>query len=1157
MIESTHHPASDASKIAPMRNQLLVLFAALCLPASTTLAQKTVSKQAIELRNHGIAELENEKPELAEEPFRQLAELLPKDPIGLGNLAIAELRQQKNDAAIATIDRALELAPGRADLLAIKSEVLQWTGDLEGALELMEQAAGAAPEDLEILYAAYQLANTLRTDAAEAVADDVLRRLARLRPENVVVVMQLGQRAIAAGDRPLATAAFLRIEQLLWQVDAMANRALGMVKEALKGDDVSKARVPAIRLGNVLKVSAMHRESQRELKTGIQGIPIFRFLDQQEIDAFGDPLEIELAGTRLDERPTAGRALALGDFDGDGKADLARIRADVENAATLEVRPAVGGWKVSNEYPANGLDELLTTDLDNDGHLDLVASGADHGMVWLGAGDGSFAAAPEAHGLAAAGASATTVIDFDIEGDLDLAMTGGAAGPGDLYRNSLEGALERVGTRSLPRLPVDRGRAIVASDLDRDGDLDLLIGHARGLTWVDNLRQGRFVDRSVRAGLRPSQALDAAISVDLDNDGLPDLIGGGAGGVQAWHNGVPHSVPPDSPQHGHGGRFEPWSLSGLPSQAAVTSLHALDADNDGRLDLAAAGPGGVWILAQKPTADGPSFEATPITDGPTTAAAVTSADLDLDGDLDVIVAGPEGLHWLENRGGSTNGWLTVRLRGLDKGNSKNNFYGVGSTVEVSSGRAYQFREATGDVVHFGIGQEEAADVLRVVWTNGVPQNRLQVEGQQRLVEEQLLKGSCPFLYAWDGERFAFVSDLLWGAPLGLPVAPGAYAGSHPQEIVRLDVEPVDGLYQLRITEELWEAAYFDVTRLWVVDTPQELEVASNLRIVPGDPIPNGEPTERVLASRDLRPVARAWDGAGRDVTHQVQRRDEVYADGYAQSRYQGVAAEPWTFTFDLGAAPNGPVRLHLDGWIFPADASLNLAVAQRSDLPNLPPRLEVETADGWQELIPNMGHPAGKTKTMVVDTPPLPAGATKLRMVTSLWLHWDRIAWTTTPADHAPIVRAKLAPTTADLRYRGYSALVRESPNAPHSFDYANVRTESPWIPFPGNYTRYGDVRQLLTDPDDFLVILAPGDEIALTFDASELPPPAPGFHRTLFLESHGWDKDADRNTFEAQQLEPLPFRAMTGYPFAEGESYPDTPAHRAYKDEWLTRQLN
>ncbi len=214
-------------------------------------------------------------------------------------------------------------------------------------------------------------------------------------------------------------------------------------------------------------------------------------------------------------------------------------------------------------------------------------------------------------------------------------------------------------------------------------------------------------------------------------------------------------------------------------------------------------------------------------------------------------------------------------------------------------------------------------------------------------------------------------------------------------------------------------------------------------------------------------------------------------------------ARAWTFTFDLGEAPAAPVRLFLDGWMFPADASLNLAAAQRPDLPNLPPRLEVETAGGWQVLVPAMGFPAGKTKTMVVDTPPLPAGAHRLRIVTSLWLAWDRIAWTLEAAEDAePQVRARLGPRAAELRYRGFSALVRRSPNGPHGYDYSRVTKDSPWLPFAGHYTRYGDVRELLGATDDRSVVMAPGDEIALEFDAGGLPDPPAGWTRTVFCRA-------------------------------------------------------
>jgi hypothetical protein len=400
----------------------------------------------------------------------------------------------------------------------------------------------------------------------------------------------------------------------------------------------------------------------------------------------------------------------------------------------------------------------------------------------------------------------------------------------------------------------------------------------------------------------------------------------------------------------------------------------------------------------------------------------------------------------------------------------------------------------------------------------------------------------------------FVTDLLWNAPLGLPLAPGVYAPADPGELVRVDgAVPRDGRYRLAVTEELWEAAFFDRVRLWVVDAPADVEVASNLRVVPGAARAPHEVA--ILASRGVRPVAAAWDGEGRDVTERVRRRDEVYADGYRRGPYQGVAA-PWTFTFDLGRAPGRPVRLHLDGWIFPADASLNLAAAQRHDLPYLAPRLEVETAGGWRVLMPAMGHPAGKTKTMVVDTPPLPPGARRLRIVTSLWLSWDRIAWTDRPDDGAALVRARLGAARAELRYRGFSRLVRRAPNAPHAYDYERLATRSPWLPLPGRYTRYGDVRELLAAGDDRSVVLAAGDEIALAFDAAGLPPVLSGLRRTVFLESLGWDKDADRNTWAAEQVEPLPFRAMSGYPGKPGEGFPQTRLLREYGNAWLTREV-
>lgn len=1097
-------------------------------------AAGAVSPEAASLRDRGFAELENETPDQAEATYLKLVKLVPDAPLGHANLAIARLRQQKYDDAMASIQRALELAPERPDLLAIRGEIKQWTGDLEGALVDLDRASQAAPDDLEILYATYSTAGTLRTPESEPVAERVLRRLVELRPENVVVLLQLGQRAVAQNDRALATEVFLRVKELLWQVQPMALRALDMVNQALESDDLSKARVPAVRLENVLKVSPMFRESLRELKTGIQGIPVAYFAEEPAAQTFGQALDIELKGTELTATALSGKALVGGDFDGDQKPDFAFVGLADDAGPTLEIRLASKLWDAQAErLPAPGVDRLISVDIDNNGTLDLLGFSATSGHAWLGNGDGTFTVAEDHLGLNRAGARAAEVIDFDIEGDLDLVLVGGTSGPADLYRNSLQGPLERVGAGSLPRLPRSRPQSVFAGDMDRDGDLDLLLAHARGVQWLDNLRQGQFADRSAQASLRPAAAMRSVIAADLNADGLPEIAAAGRG-LHTWKN--------------LGGRFEAQPMAGLPTDGEWHQLLAADLDNSGELDLVAVGDQGLGAWGRR----GQGFQAWPVSTGGQSFRAVWVADLDADGDQDLLAGGDDGIYRFENRGGNENHWLSLRLRGLDKGSSKNNFFGVGSLVEARTGQAYQAHEARGDVLHIGLGDQAQADNVRVVWTNGVPQHRLDLEGNQRIVEEQLLKGSCPFLYAWDGEKYAFVTDLLWGAPLGLPAAPGVWVSSDPSELVRVDgLVPKGDAYSLRLTEELWEAAFFDKVRLWVVDHPDDVEPASSLRIIPGQAT-----DETVFGARDLRPMAAAWDGEGHDVTEVVARRDDVYADGYLPGPYQGVA-KPWTFTFDLGASPRETVRLHLDGWIFPADASLNLAVAQRSDYPYLPPRLEVETADGWQTLVENMGFPPGKTKTMVVDLPTLPPGASKLRMVTSLWLHWDRLAWTVQTADDEIQLRAKLEAKTADLRYRGYSKLVRPAPNAPHSFDYQRTRKESPWIGFAGSYTRFGNVLPLLERSDDFSVILAPGDEVALEFDARAVEPPAPGHRRTLFLESVGWDKDADRNTWEAPQLEPLPFHAMSGYPFAEGEQFPDTPEHRRYREEWLTRRVD
>jgi hypothetical protein len=108
----------------------------------------------------------------------------------------------------------------------------------------------------------------------------------------------------------------------------------------------------------------------------------------------------------------------------------------------------------------------------------------------------------------------------------------------------------------------------------------------------------------------------------------------------------------------------------------------------------------------------------------------------------------------------------------------------------------------------------------------------------------------------------------------------------------------------------------------------------------------------------------------------------------------------------------------------------------------------------------------------------------------------------------------------------------------------------------PGGYTRFGDVRPLLGAVDDRFVIAAPGDELAVAFDATALAPLAEGWRRTFLLFADGFSKEMNLRSASPDRVEPLPFHAMTTYPYALHEHYPATAEHARYRAEYNTRRI-
>jgi len=247
--------------------------------------------------------------------------------------------------------------------------------------------------------------------------------------------------------------------------------------------------------------------------------------------------------------------------------------------------------------------------------------------------------------------------------------------------------------------------------------------------------------------------------------------------------------------------------------------------------------------------------------------------------------------------------------------------------------------------------------------------------------------------------------------------------------------------------------------------------------------------------------------------------------------------------------------LFLTGWIFYADTSINVSLAQRTDLAAQAPMLEIpDGKNGWKTAIPSMGYPAGKTKTMPVDlSDVLDRSEPRVRIRTNLAIYWDRIFYTVDDPP-APMRRTALPLSSAELSFRGFSRMRRESPDGPQVFVHDDVSRQPRWADMAGLYTRFGDVRELLAAADDRYVVMKGGDAVRLRFDGRALPPLPEGWVRDYVIALDGWDKDADKNTVAGQTVEPLPFHGMDDARYG-ALAFPETDAHREYVRAYLTRR--
>jgi tetratricopeptide (TPR) repeat protein len=708
-------------------------------------------------------------------------------------------------------------------------------------------------------------------------------------------------------------------------------------------------------------------------------------------------------------------------------------------------------------------------------------------------------------------------------------------------------------------------------DYDHDYDLDLLLLGERSVL-LRNQGPAGFQDRTADFPFASGRALDAAAFRVV-----PDTKGNDLVVSYQDHSAVLY-------RDRLAGVYEAVPLDSMPPGAA--SIVPFDFDNDSWIDLAFVSGRKATLLRNErgkfaPLDLHPAAQSLAFADLADTGAADfiaaqiyrnqglsrfpqsvtpagwieamrwTSADFDRDGRPNLAaIAGDGRIHLLHNQTSTSNHWLEVALEGV-----KNLKLASGSEVEVKAGSLYQKKIYEEVPLPFGLGGRRQADTIRVTWPNGMIQNMTAVAAGQRVAykEAPRLSGSCPMIFTWNGGRFEFLTDVLGVAPLGARAGDGRYFPVDHDEYVQIPAAalvPRNGRYDLRLTEELSEVTYLDQVRLLALDHPAGVEVFTNDKWK-SPPFPN---FRLFGVKRRIYPHA-ASDGHGRDVLAALTRRDRIYAAGFRRD-YAGVA-EMHTLDLDFAdAAPGNRAVLVLNGWVDWADGSTFYAAAQESAAGLIPPYLQVKDAAGqWGTVIDDMGMPSGKTKTIAVDlSGKFLSASREVRIVTNLCIYWDEIFLT----EDADVPETKLTPldaASADLHFRGYSrARIDPQRRQPEYFDYTQVSLISQWNPTPGLYTRYGDVRELLEQIDDRLVIMGSGDELRLSFDAASLPPLPTGWTRDFLLLVDGWAKDRDANTAYSQTVEPLPFHAMSSYPYPVPEAYPSDPPHEAYRKAWNTR---
>ncbi len=1073
----------------------------------------------------------------AESSLSQAAQLAPGEPAAWTDWGILALRQRNFDLAAERFERARKLATNNDHIYYLLGILGSDRGDPAAAISNLRQAVKLNPANLE---AEYQLALEVERQGGQGSEDEFQQLISQIlvaQPNNLPALLELSRIAAKRGDTAMLRSAVGRIaaQSAAWPQDARDQ--LTQLETAANSGPASAAAIRSVFLRNVLMQNPEFRQQLAQIKPapGDEAQPFTHLLRLESPPGRPAPPDTAL---RFENRPLANPAGEKWDWigavslNGEGVPAVVTANSHVVRLSTGAAFPFPGGK--TNFAPSP--ESVLPIDFNYDFKTDLVLAGAG-GVRFMRQDDpAKFTEVTVQTKLPkeilAAPYTGAWAVDIEADGDLDVVL-GTASGLPTVLRNNGDGTFKAIH----PFAAISGIRQFVWADLNGDGNPDAsLIDGAGNLHIFINQRLGNFAESTLPSGLSDVKTIAAA---DANHDGVLDLLAVLSSGAIVRLSNT-------------NGAWDTGEIAKVPDAAHTLSdevrLRVADLDNNGAFDLLLADVGAqhsapgatIWLadesehFAMLSSPKGPVhvFDAAPIS----TEGRLDLLGLTVDGQpIDAV-----------NRTTTNYHWQVIRPRAHQAtGDQRINSFGIGGQIEIRSGLLVQMQPINGPQLHFGLGTATGAEVARLVWPNGTVRAEFALKADQEVLTEQRLKGSCPFLFAWNGTSMQFVKDTVpWGAALGLRIdstGPARIAATEEwYKIPGSTLVPRNGSLDLSITGELWETYYYDYLALMAVDHPVGTEVFTDERFA--------VPSVKLAVTTVAEPhaIAHATDDLGNDVTETLRDLDGNYLDTFGRGQYQGITRDHYV-EIDLGndLPASGPLWLIARGWLHPSDSSINVAISQGSRVHPQPLSLEIpDGRGGWKVARANLGFPAGRNKICLIDLTGLfpPSVPHKLRLRTDLEIFWDQIEWAQGLPDAATKI-THLAPQSANLHYRGFSVIHQANASSPEIPDYNQLAaTTQIWRDLEGFYTRFGDVRELLKATDDRYVIMNAGDELALRFAAP--PPPPAGWVRDYVIAGDGWVKDGDYNSTFSRTVQPLPYHARTEY---------DTPPG-TLENEWVYR---